>query len=153
MVEIAIAVALVAGLATMSVPLFSRMQRAQQFRGLARNVSEDLLNARGIAASGKRVTTWTGPNNRIAQAGLYVSSSTAYSIFIDRNAARDGDEITSRTFALPPGMEITSPLPGTELRFRHNGTVVAPVNIVLNDRLRGKSRTLVITGGGAVRID
>src|SRR5437773_515640 len=100
MIEIAIATALIAGLVTMSVPLFSRMQRAQQFRGLARNISEDLMNARGVAASGKRVTTWTGTNNRIAQVGLYVSSATAYSIFIDRNTARDGDELTARTFTL-----------------------------------------------------
>lgn len=152
LIEVMVAAGLVAGFATMSVPLLGRLQRAQQFRSIARNVQANMMYARNVATSGKRSSTWSG-NERVQQAGILINSTTSYSVFIDRNAVRDGDEITIRTVVLPLGMEITSPAAGQEIRIRHTGTIAAPQNIVLNDRHRNKSRTVVVSGGGATRID
>lgn len=152
MIEMVVATGLIAGFATMTVPLVSRLQRAQEFRAVARNVQTSLVHARSIAASGKREPTWT-TNDRVQQAGVYISSATSYTIFIDRDTVRDGDEITVRTITLPMGMEITAPAVGQEIRYRHTGTVANPQNITLNDRHRVKSRTLIVSGGGSVRIN
>jgi prepilin-type N-terminal cleavage/methylation domain-containing protein len=152
LIEMVVATALIAGFATMTVPLVSKLQRAQEFRSITRGIAANLMNARSVASSGKREQGWS-TNDRVTQAGLIVNSSTSYTIFVDRDNARDGDELPFRIVNLPVGMEITAPLPGQEIRFRHNGTVVAPMNITVVDRVRVKTRTLILSGGGAIRIN
>jgi Tfp pilus assembly protein FimT len=152
MMEILVVSGLIAGFATVSVPLVARLQRAQQFRSVTRNVQSSLVHARSVASSGKRELAWS-TNDRVQQAGVFINSATSYPVFVDRDTVRDGDEITVRTVLLPVGMEITAPAAGQEIRFRHTGTVVAPQNITIADRYRAKSRTLILSGGGTVRIN
>lgn len=152
MIEMVVATGLIAGFATMSVPLVSRLQRAQRFQATARNVQASMMYARNVATSGKRNAAWLA-TDRVQQAGILINSTNSYSIFIDRDSIRDGDEITVRTVILPLGVEITAPAAGQEIRIRHTGTIAAPQNIVLVDRHRNKTRTIVVSGGGATRID
>lgn len=152
LIELSIVTAMIALVGMMSIPLFSRLQRTQQFRDSARSVGSALLVAKSMASTGKRQSGWAA-NDRVTNAGVQVLSTTSYVVFVDRDSVRDGDEIVMKTVILPRGFTIVSPVAGQEIRYRANGTVPVPQNILIRDTERNRTRTIVVAGGGAVRID
>jgi prepilin-type N-terminal cleavage/methylation domain-containing protein len=152
MIEMVVATALIGVVSAMAVPLFGRLQRTQQFRDTTRHLSSALLSAKSLAATGRRQAGWAG-TDRVTTAGVHVLSANSYVVFIDRDGVRDGDEIIVKTVILPNAMSIVSPAAGQEIRYRGNGTVANPLNVTLLDTERNRRRTIVISGGGAVRID
>lgn len=152
--ELVTVMAIVAVTIALSMPLFARTQRRDDLRRAARSLIGDLNRARSLAASGYRTNVsppWA-PTDRSVNAGVTIVSPNTYALFIDRDGTTDGDEITVAVMSLPNFMTITSPLPGQEIRFRPNGTVVAPANFVIADAEQGMSRTIIVSGGGAARI-
>lgn len=155
LVEIIVAIAIVATLATLAVMGMHDARQKSRLREEARSLVAYLNKARALAASG-RVDPAAGwdEGDRTRSAGLRVIGARRYALFIDRDLTTDGDEYEVQSIDLSDAgqLVIQAPASGVEIRFRGNGTVVDPVNFVLVDEQSREERTIVISGGGQARI-
>ncbi|MCK6545021.1 GspH/FimT family protein [Myxococcota bacterium] len=153
LIEIVVALGLVGVFATLSLPLVSRTMRRNELRKAARTVHGALGRTRSLAVSGRRVATTWAPTDRTVSAILRITGSTSYEVFVDRDTTTDGDELSLGTTNLPLSLTFDAPATGEEIRFRSDGTVVAPLDLVLRDRELDQTRRVVLTAGGLAHIE
>jgi Tfp pilus assembly protein FimT len=154
LLELVTVMVIITATVAMSVPLFARSARRDDLRKASRGLAADLARSRSLAASGYRTNVsppWL-PGDRTMNAGIVINGPSSYSVFIDKDATSNGNEITVAVVTLPNFVTIAAPPAGTEIRFRPNGTVVNVSNVVVTDNQIGLSRTVVLTGGGALRV-
>lgn len=151
-VELVAALAVIAIFASMSVPLLQRSSRRVMLRRTAQAMVADVAEARGLAAAGARRGTPWSSTDRTRSTVLEINDDHSYVVAADRDMTDDGDEIVVATVQLPTNLRILSPSPGTMMRFRANGTVIAPFDIVLQDRESRASYTVVVSSGGLARV-
>ena len=163
LVEMVMVVVIIAVLAALTVPAMTRATENQKLYSAARALLGDLVSARQLAATGKKDTDPAPPNwgqtEVTASAGIVIQAN-GYQVFIDRNMQIDGDEIIQRVVTYTGGdsnIVITSPAPGTVIRFRRNGTLEgsppADQTIIMRDTDSNRSEQLTVFYGGSVRID
>src|SRR5688572_28921997 len=92
LVEIIVAVAIVAILVAIAIPLFRSSRRKTDLQDVAPRLVGHLGQARGLAATGLTHSTW-GPNQRTECAGLRIISASQYAVFIDADLLANGNEV------------------------------------------------------------
>lgn len=153
LVEMSVSFAILALFAATTVPHMQRMARNSQLRKTARDIVSNVVRARSIASEGSRLGSPWASEDRTVNAGLLIESETSYLLFADRDTTTDGDEIVVRTITLPVGMRFVTPSAGATMRFRQNGTIIAPFDVVLEDQELGLTRTIVVAAGGLARVN
>lgn len=151
LLEMVIAVALVALMSAISISVLSRARREQHLRGVARSLVGALNDARAMSAGGKVVRTGhdggdcavgcsgvsnsagESPNQpgrsvsemkRVSRSGIIVSS-TRFSVFADDDRDPANGELILSAYSLErelgPGFEIVEPAAETRIVFQANG--------------------------------
>lgn len=157
LLEIVIALAIIAVLAAICIPLLSASQKRSRLKQAARDLGAHLGLARSLAGSGRGDASWQS-SDRVVNGGVRLISPTQYAVFIDRNELLDGDEVDTVVVdfsARDPSSElrIVSPVAPAEIRFRANGTLLSAsmVDVVVEDAGTGEQRTVRVTLGGVAR--
>lgn len=153
LLELVVALGLLGIFAALSLPLVSRTMRRNELRKTARSLHGALSRTRSIAVSGRRAATTWAPTDRTVNTLLRITSSTSYELFVDRDTTTDGDEVSIGRTDLPRSFVFDAPSTGAELRFRADGTVVAPLDLVVRDRELDQTRRIILTAGGLAHID
>ncbi|MCK6548985.1 GspH/FimT family protein [Myxococcota bacterium] len=151
-VELVVAVALIAILAAMSTPMLVHATRKGQLRTEAQALVTDVGLARSVAVAGaERGAPWD-VGDRTRSAGLMIVDARSWLVFADRDTTDDGDEVVLRTVVLPLGLRIVSPTAGSTMRFRPNGTISGPFDVVVEDEESHTQRRVVVASGGYARV-
>lgn len=152
-IELCVAVAMVAIIAAGSVPSLVQASRRSQLRNQAQSLATDVSLAQSVAVAGARRGAPWDPADQTRSAGLMIVDERSWLLFADRDTVDDGDEIVLRTVALPFGFRIAEPAPGRTMRFRANGTIAGAFDIVIEDEDAGVRRRIVVAAGGYARVD
>lgn len=155
-VELLVTIGIMALLAGITVPRYVTMNRENRLDRMARSMVVDLKRTRALAAAGQVISA--GPplvKTRIA--GIRIDSPTRYAVFLDPDDdAGNFNEIDVRTIDLTDtdragNIRITSPGPGTQIRFERNGGTNT-IDIVIADPERSRRRGIELTAGGQTRL-
>ncbi len=158
MIEVVSAVSIVGLVVSLGVPAFTKLKRSDDLYAAAGNLSAQLSRARMLAGSGYRagLTPWTA-TDRTKSAGVRVASTTRYTVFVDRDSTTNGDELDVVVVDLTrisrdAHVTLVSPAPGSEVRFRANGTARAAVTFELLENDSRRRTTVTVTSGGQVSV-
>ena len=141
LVELMAVLAIAAVLAAFIVPSAIALNDQADERNEIRRVLNELRLARAAALTRSPLTA--GSNVPTVNAGITIVNATSYVRFSDGDSA-PGGEVAQRVVDLTDsGLTITAPLPGSQIRFRSNGTRLngSPVNLLF---LSPSGRTLTI---------
>lgn len=151
LLEMVVVIAIVAIMAAVTVQLFSNWIAYDKPRRSARLLLGDVNRARSYAASGFQPSGAPGwaATDRTVNAGIIISATNAYTVFVDRNGITDGDEYPIAVVTLPDPVTISAPAVGQEVRFRQNGMTSGPsVDLVVTDTTMGVNRSITVSGAG-----
>jgi prepilin-type N-terminal cleavage/methylation domain-containing protein len=159
LLEIIIAISIVALILTLGIPQFWNAKKRSQIRGAARLALENIKQARVLAGSGTSMQSGLG----IARySGISVLSPTSYGVILDANTVpNDGNEAVLRIIDFrtdEPATTLTiawnPTLSGNVLYFQSNGQVwtPSPPNLVITDSLSGFTQTIQIAQSGTAKI-
>jgi prepilin-type N-terminal cleavage/methylation domain-containing protein len=158
LLEIIIALAMLAVLTSIAVPYFRGVQQRALIHSIARELNGDLMNARVNATSGMAVPG-AGANARAKSAGITITSPFTYDIWLSPQIAPGGEVVLrSVDFHMSHGpsasTQIDSPAVGTQIRFQNDGMIPTPLpgDILLHDTVTKMNITLKLQAVGRVLI-
>jgi prepilin-type N-terminal cleavage/methylation domain-containing protein len=156
MLELVIALAIIAIIGGVAYPLMSQANRRRELKETSRKMLAHVMMARGLAAKGQRDQSWSA-GDRTRSAGIRVLSETQYVVFIDRDDESNGNEVDVLAIDLTTNdvpLRITEPPVNTEVRFRPNGVLDqdASVDVTLRDAATDQAQTVRITSGGIAKL-
>ena len=155
LVEVAVAVAMIAAIAALAVPSLRAMARGARLDSAARTMVRDFQQARQMVLSGKQdFAGWTA-DQRTRHAGLRFVTPLQYEVFVDRDVEINGGatEVVVEVRNLVQPVEIINA--PAEVRFRRNGTLSqgpGDVQVVIRDNDTGRQRTIRVAFGGRAEI-
>ncbi len=148
MLEVLVAVAIVAIFSALAFPKISESIQRSRFNGAVRAGMGSLNQARSMAISRSKV------NGSVAEAaGIRVLSDTRYEIYIDPDDDdANNNDIRSQLIDLTRDdpeatIQLIEPAPGTALRFRRDGSTQA-ARLTFQDQRSGLRRVVLVTAAG-----
>lgn len=161
LLEMVIVMAVVALIAAVSFPTFSRLQQREQVNGATRTLLADLRSARALAATGQRMDNpLDNPDAPMIRfGGIQFISETQYQIYGDNNDVFDSAETFLKTLDLEqmyPGTSLRFVVtPGEHIRFNARGIreYSSRGQVVIEDTSTGLRQAIEINSGGSTRID
>ncbi len=160
LVEIVVALSLVALLAILTIPAMSRSTKKSQLRSAARIALESIKQARTAAGSGTNT-----PAGITRFGALAILSPTRYGVYVDVDATpSNGNEQMVKVVDLAADHTDNSlslawspagALAGDALYFQSNGFVypAVPPSLVITDSYSNQSLTIVIAQSGTAHIN
>jgi prepilin-type N-terminal cleavage/methylation domain-containing protein len=165
LIEVVVVVAIVAILAAFAVPNFIESIERNEQSGQIRRMLADLQLARMQAVKHPTFGAGGGSGSgggfgtpvRAKSSGVRILSPTSYIVFIsDADDAVGGNEMTVNAVSFPQGvrLQIVSPTPPSEIRFRSNGTLVpgSPNVLRLVDPTTSKAYDIPLLATGQFEI-
>lgn len=151
LIEMLIVVAVVAVLSAIAYPRFDELSRRSRIDGATRALVGSLRESRAMAIARQEFG-----GVRARAVGIRIDSPTRYTQIFDGDTDDDnGNDTDLRVVdntARVPGLRITSPAPGTVIRFRRDGSTTAG-SIVLADTDTSLTRTIRLTAGGQATLE
>lgn len=160
--EMLIVVAIIGVIAAVTIPAMTQATDGAKIHGAARMLLAHVAKVRQLAATGRDDPSWN-PGDKAVQAGLLINP-TGYSIYMDKDDdPNNGNEVTLQVVDYTTDaigntratrVRVVSPVPGTDIRFRRNGTLTSnnDVLVVLQDN-GGKEERIRIYYGGTARLE
>lgn len=148
--EVLIVVGIVGILTGIAYPRVDELARRSRFDGASRRMVGALRESRAMA-----IARQSFAGSRAAAVGVRIDSATQYTQIydVDTDAANNNDRaIRVADNASAAGFRITSPAPGTVIRFARDGSTTAR-SIVLTDSLSSLTRTIRLTSGGQTSME
>ena len=153
LLELMVTVAILALIIAVAIPMFGRTKEKNELRYTATRLVGDCSKARALAGSGKADVQAWGQGVRAQMAGIRFINTTQYAIFVDRDTRANG-AATEADIEVVDIASNNEPFefvnPPAAVRFRKNGTLVAPpdIDIILRNRNTNERRTVRVTFGG-----
>jgi prepilin-type N-terminal cleavage/methylation domain-containing protein len=157
LVETAIAVAVLAVLVAVAIPVWSSMQHESRFSGATRELVGTLRKARSHAVSGATLPS-AGAGARVRSAGLRFDSDQRIVVYLDPDEdPANGNQVDLETIDLAAddpqrSIRLVSPGVGSVVTFRRDGSTNA-TPFVLRDLQNGRQRSFQLTAAGSVAME
>lgn len=153
-IELLVVVSIVAIGTALAAPHFATSMRDKKLSAASRALISDIKRTRAVAVSARALSN----GQRAQAAGLRFDTSTRYAVFIDPDDnAQNMNEIDLETvdlldIASDGAVRIISPGPGTQLRFRRDGSTTTSY-LLIGDPERRKRWQIEVTAAGQVRLE
>lgn len=152
LIEMIITIGLISILGAIAVPWFTGLLRRSALTSVVRRLAGDLQNAKVYAVSGRQITG--SPNVRSRSGGLIILDDHQYQLFVDADVANGSEDLLTliNIQTRAPFARITTPSPGTILRFKNDGTFVGLGPIRIQDSEFNLSEIVEISGVGSIKV-
>ena len=170
LIEIVVAMAIIAIGGTVSVTWFVRAQKDARLNAVAANVMGRILEARTEALTGQFFSIgfpqpvvapgefqgWAA-QPKVRSAGFRVTSVNTFEVFVDSDTQAGGEEVIHATNFLTQSesnrVRFTSDTVGRAIRFQRDGRAVGDQEFSLIEESINRGREITVTTVGQVRIE